>query len=87
MADFRSLPVEVGKMLRPEFLVHLELLLGQILFAHANVGLRQAVVDVGQVCIEFTRPQVFRDGLRVLSLVGVEIRLVGGAPPPSRGRV
>jgi len=73
LADFRSLSVEIGKMLRPELLVHLEFLLGQVLFSNANVGLRQAVMDVGQVWIEFTCPQIFRDGLRIFSLVGVKI--------------
>jgi len=60
-------------MLRPKSLVHLELLLGQVLFSHSDVGLRQPVMDVGQVWIEFTRPQIFRDGFRVFSLVRVEI--------------
>ena len=73
LADFRSLSVEVRKMLRPKSLVHLELLLGQVLFSHSDVGLRQPVMDVGQVWIEFTRPQIFRDGFRVFSLVRVEI--------------
>src|SRR5271154_6908325 len=60
-------------MLGAELLVYLQLLLGGVFFASADVGLAQAIVSVGEVRVEFECALVVRDGIGVFGLIGVEI--------------
>jgi len=60
-------------VLRPELLVGFQFFLGEIFFSGADVGLRQAVVDVGKVGIEVAGPQIFGDGFGIFALVRIQI--------------
>src|SRR5580692_8440755 len=60
-------------MLGTELLVYLQLLLGAVFFAGADVGLAQAIVGVGEVRVEFEGALVVRDGVGVFGLIGIEI--------------
>src|SRR5208283_3150412 len=73
LPNFRALLIEIRKVLRPQLLVNLEFLLGGVFFTSANIRLRQAVMHVGQVWIQFARLQILRYGHCVFSLIGVEI--------------
>src|SRR6266404_1340297 len=73
LPNLRSLPVEVGEVLFAKTLIHLELLLGTVLFAGANVSLAETIMSVGKFGIELERARILRDGLAIFILVGVEI--------------
>ena len=73
LPNFRSLLVEIGEVLFAEPLIHLELLLGAVLFAGANVSLAKTIVSVSKIGIELKRADILPDGLDIFILVGVEI--------------
>src|SRR5881398_2527649 len=73
LPNFAALFVYVGEVLFAEPPIHLELLLGTVLFAGANVSLAQTIVSVSKIGIELKRADILRDGSGMLILVGVEI--------------
>src|SRR5438874_12291874 len=73
LPNFGTLLVQVGEVLFAEPLIDLELLLGAILFASANVRLAETIVSVSKIGIEFKGPDILRDSLGVFILVGVQI--------------
>src|ERR1700680_2975743 len=60
-------------MLLPDFWINRKLFLGAVFLSDADVGLPQAVADIGQVRIELAGFLIFRYGVGILVLVGVEI--------------
>jgi len=73
LPDFRPLSIEVGEVLRAKLLIHLQLVLGLILFAGADVGLAESIMSVGEIGVELEGALVVRDGLGVFGLIGIEI--------------
>lgn len=73
LADFGALLIEIGKMLGTELLIDLQLLLGEVFFASANIGLRETIMNVGEIGIELARFQIFGDGFGIFALIGIEI--------------
>src|SRR5882724_5986014 len=70
LPNFRALLVEIGEVLFAEPLINLKLLLGAVIFTGANVSLAETVVRVGKIGIELKGPDILRDGLGIIILLG-----------------
>src|ERR1700680_1969550 len=73
LADLRTLLIQISEVLLAQLLVNLDLLLRAVFVAGAHVGLAKPIVRVGQIGIQLQRALVFRNGVGVLALLGVEI--------------
>src|ERR1700722_17944935 len=68
-----SFLVDFGHVLCALLLVNVEFCLGAILLANMNIVLSQAVMGVWKVGIHLERLRIFRNGLRIFMLLGIEI--------------
>src|SRR5208282_4766447 len=73
LSNFRPLLLQVGQVLFANLLIYLELFLRQVLLPCAHIGLPKAIVGVSKIGVKFKRQKVFRHGLGIFALVGVEI--------------